>query len=151
MEKDPPNQLWGGVFKTGLCFLEARGVDAGPFWGYQVGLRRRRKKQISGRCIWDLALGYRGPYPNPYSVEGCMSVTNTCTHFAIYIRAHGSLCHLRYSCWSWSVTTCNPEPQLSGPSPFRPQGNASPCFLLYILETQVISFRCMGVWLLSLE
>lgn len=52
MEKDPQNQLWGGVFKTGLCFLEARGVDAGPFWGYQLGLRLRRKKTD----LWKLYL-----------------------------------------------------------------------------------------------
>lgn len=119
-------------------------------WGDQVGFRLRRKKTE----FWELYsrnLPWASEVPVPIlTVQRDVRVTRTYTHNTIYVRAHGGLCHLRYSCCCCYITICNPEHQLSGPTPFRPQGNTS-CFLLQVLETQVNSFRSMGVRVLSLE
>lgn len=150
MEKDPQNQPWGGVFKAGLCFLEARGVDAGPFLGLSGGTWIQEKKTD----LWELysrsCPGLERPLSQSLQCRGTFEC-HTHTHTLYNLQKSTWEPLSLDSWWSWSVTACNPEHQLSGPSPFRSQGNASPCFFLYILETQVISFRSMGVWLLSLQ
>lgn len=156
-------KVWGGCHGEGSPKSILRWSVQG--WPLFPGGQGSGCRAFSGAIRWDLDSGEKNRPLGvvfkilPWAREVPISILTVQGTFECHTHTH-TLYNLQKSTWeplsldswwSWSVTACNPEHQLPGPSPFRPQGNASPCFLLYILETQVISFRSVGVWLLSLE